>query len=134
MSLVCPHCQAPQGAARFEHGRVHCTACDKWYRVERPKGNGLLYVDPPPRPAPPPRAMRLDTPTRELPAGMVGMGFKLIEYDDGTMFAVSASWGCTDRLADLEQVVEQARKLVKFMRYVNKKRLGEQGHDLTTSS
>lgn len=59
-----------------------------------------------------------------LPEGMVRLGFKLIRYPDGEMVAVSNDWGCSNKSADLEEIIRTARNIVKFIRWAKR-----QGHD-----
>lgn len=126
MIHVCPHCKAPS-TEKIEHGRIHCPACEGWFQALRSEPQPATVTTPArPKPEARPMRRRLEQPTRELPPGMVSMGFRLDEFDDGTMYAVSAQWGCTERHTDLEALIAQSRQIVRALKYINKKRQEEQ--------
>lgn len=60
-----------------------------------------------------------------LPADLAARGWKLIIRAPDRLFAVSASWGCTETLPTIGAVIAQARGLTRFCEHVNKQRAAE---------
>ncbi len=75
---------------------------------------GRLFSEPPkPKPAP------------TLPADLLAHGFTLIIRGPRRGFAVSPRYGCTGTKETLRRVVDEARDLVAFVEYVNKRKEGK---------
>lgn len=125
LRTACPHCAAPRplGDHTPSDGRVHCDACDKWYNNVAPIP--LQTAKPHATKTKPAPVAQVVFPLAELPTDLVSLGFILIRYDDGTMFAVSGSWGGSVRSADGREVLRTARDMIGFIRWVNKKRQEE---------
>lgn len=56
-----------------------------------------------------------------LPDDLLQRGFKLIIRDTGRMFAVSREWGCTGTKPTIGGVVTEARSLIKFIEWAERK-------------
>lgn len=50
-----------------------------------------------------------------LPNDLLECGYKLIVRASERMFAVSTDWGCTGTKATIQEVISEARSLVKFI-------------------
>ena len=53
--------------------------------------------------------------TNTLPPDLIECGYKLIVRAPGRMFAVSTDWGCTGTKATVQEVVSEARSMIKFI-------------------
>lgn len=63
-----------------------------------------------------------EMPIPQLPDDLLAHGFKLIIRGPGKGFAVSPTHGCTSTKQTLRRVIDEARALVEFIEYVNRKR------------
>jgi hypothetical protein len=68
-----------------------------------------------------------EKPIPQLPDDLIAHGFKLIIRGPGRGFAVSPTHGCTGTKATLRRVIDEARSLVEFVEYVDRKRAEKQG-------
>jgi len=59
--------------------------------------------------------------TIELPKDLIDRGFKLIAVAPGELFAVSPRWGCTGVKATLAEVVKEARSLISYLEWRERK-------------
>jgi len=58
-----------------------------------------------------------------LPPDLLAHGYKLIERGPGRLFAVSTLWGCTSTKDTLPAVIREARSLIGFCQWMNRKGL-----------
>lgn len=65
---------------------------------------------------------------QQLPDDLIECGYKLIVRAPDRMFAVSRSWGCTKTYATLPEVVHCARKLIRYIEFMNEKRAKSAAH------
>lgn len=56
-----------------------------------------------------------------LPPDLTAYGYKLIVRASDRMFAVSRSWGCTGTKAALNDVIREARAMISFCQWMDRK-------------
>jgi hypothetical protein len=69
------------------------------------------------------RAALLEDRSVNLPPDLLARGYKLIVRAPDRMFAVSTLWGCTSTKDNLPAVIREARSLIGFCQWMNKKGL-----------
>ena len=114
----CPHCSAPSDGIEDGDGRIQCGRCEKWYRARRPPPP-VAPQQPKPAPKPKLAAVPYDPP-EFLPDDLLRLGFKFVHYRDSSV-AVSSEWGCSNRSANLEEIIASARNVVGFIRWMRNK-------------
>lgn len=63
-----------------------------------------------------------DAPAAELPIDLLSRGYKLIIRAPDRMFAVSTQWGGTTTKTNIQDVIRDARAMVRFCEAVNRKK------------